>query len=261
MIRETTIDSLKIRIYENRSLMGSDAAGMAGEIIKRLLAEKEFINIIFAAAPSQNEFLAALTNIQDIEWNRINAFHMDEYVGLAEEAPQAFGNFLKERIFSKVPFNAVHYLNGNAEDLKVECQRYTDLLKAYPPDIVLMGIGENTHIAFNDPHVADFNDPSLVKVVDLDTACRQQQVNDGCFNGIEEVPEFAITLTVPALLQADYIFCMVPGENKAQAVYYTLSHPITEKYPATVLRKHSKALLYLDKESAKKFDGSAGSEP
>lgn len=254
MIRETAIDSLKIRIYENRSLMGSDAARMAGETIKKLLAEKEFLNIIFAAAPSQNDFLAALTKIQDVSWNRINAFHMDEYVGLPKDAPQSFANFLQERIFNSVPFHTVHFLNGNASSLKVECQRYADLLEEYPPDIVIMGIGENTHIAFNDPHVADFNDPFAVKVVELDTACRQQQVNDGCFNKIEEVPEFAITLTVPALLKAEYIFCIVPGENKAQAVFYTLCHPITEKNPSTVLRNHPNAILYLDKESAKKYD-------
>lgn len=253
MIKEAAVDRLKIRIYENRSQMGSDAAKRAGETIRGLLAEKEFMNVIFAAAPSQNEFLAALIQVRGIEWNRINAFHMDEYVGLPEGSVQSFGHFLKERIFSKLPFKSVHYLNGNARDLERECQRYADLLNKYPSDMVFMGIGENTHIAFNDPHVADFNDPYMVKPVNLDMACRQQQVNDGCFDKIEDVPERALTLTVPSLLQAAHIFCMVPGENKAQAVYYTLCHPITESHPSTVLRKHPNALLYLDKDSAKGF--------
>lgn len=259
MLRETAIDRLKIRIYETRQEMGSDAAGMAGETIRSLLAEKEFLNVIFAAAPSQNDFLAALIQSEGIAWNRINAFHMDEYVGLPEGAAQSFGNFLKERIFSQVPFHTVHYLNGNARDLKVECHRYTQLLKQYPPDIVFMGIGENTHIAFNDPHVADFNDPYMVKAVDLDEACRQQQVNDGCFDKIEDVPELALTLTVPALLKAKAIYCVVPGENKAQAVYYTLCDPINENHPSTALRNHPHAFLFLDKDSAQKFDRSRNS--
>jgi glucosamine-6-phosphate deaminase len=179
---------------------------------------------------------------------------MDEYVGLEEKAPQRFGQFLKERIFDKVPFNKVHYINGNAEDPHVECRRYSNLLKQYSTDIVCMGIGENTHIAFNDPHVADFNDPLDVKVVALDEVSRQQQVNDGCFERIESVPTFAITLTVPTLLRANYIYCIVPGANKASAIYYTMNIDANEKYPSTSLRNHNNAILYLDKDSASKLD-------
>lgn len=229
--------------------MGAAAAAMAADRIRLLLQEQEQLNVIFAAAPSQQEFLEALAADGSIEWERINAFHMDEYIGLPADAPQGFGNFLKTRIFAKVPFRSVHYLNGNAADAEQECERYAALL-LQGVDIVNMGIGENTHIAFNDPHVADFNDPRLVKVVDLDYACRQQQVNDGCFSTFAQVPTHALTLTVPALMQARYVFCMVPGPNKAAAVKHTLFDPISEKFPSTILRNHPQAALFVDKDSA-----------
>lgn len=253
-IRETLANKMKVKIYETRLQMGDEAAYEVSERIKELLVTREFINIIFAAAPSQNEFLSSLSRRKDVDWSRVNAFHMDEYVGLEEKAPQRFGQFLKERIFDKVPFNKVHYINGNAEDPHVECRRYSNLLKQYSTDIVCMGIGENTHIAFNDPHVADFNDPLDVKVVALDEVSRQQQVNDGCFERIESVPTFAITLTVPTLLRANYIYCIVPGANKASAIYYTMNIDANEKYPSTSLRNHNNAILYLDKDSASKLD-------
>jgi glucosamine-6-phosphate deaminase len=250
MINEKTADTLKVNISENRSQLGTQAAKMAGDKIVELLADQELVNIIFAAAPSQNEFLQELASNPHIDWNRINAFHMDEYVGLPQDAPQGFGNFLKERLFAKVPFRSVNYLNGLAENIDGECARYATLLETYPTDIVCMGIGENAHIAFNDPHVADFKDAKLVKVVDLDHACRQQQVNDGCFSSLNEVPTHALTLTVPALMQARFVFCMVPGPTKAQAVYHTIHSQIQELYPATILRRHPRAILFLDKASS-----------
>lgn len=254
-IRELLANKMKVKIYETRLQMGDEAAYEVSKRIKELLVTREFVNIIFAAAPSQNEFLSSLSRHEDVDWSRINAFHMDEYVGLDEKAPQRFGQFLKERIFDKVPFNKVYYINGNAGDPHVECCRYSSLLKQYPTDIVCMGIGENTHIAFNDPHVADFNDPLGVKVVALDEVSRQQQVNDGCFEHIEDVPAFAITLTVPALLRANYIYCIVPGAKKASAIYYTMNIDANEKYPSTSLRNHNHAILYLDKDSAAELDG------
>jgi glucosamine-6-phosphate deaminase len=234
--------------------MGADAAEDVAQKIKELLDKQENINMIFAAAPSQNEFLAALAEKKEVEWKRIKAFHMDVYVGLDKDHPERFGNFLKERIFDQVPFQQVYYLNGNINGSYEECWRYTKLLRRFPADIVCMGIGENTHLAFNDPHVADFNDPFMVKVVNLDETSRLQQVHDGCFENIKEVPVSAITLTVPALLQADHIYCIVPGMNKANAVYHTLKDEVSERYPSTSLRKHPDAILYLDKESASKLD-------
>jgi glucosamine-6-phosphate deaminase len=253
-ITKLPANKLKVRVYETRSEMGAEAAKDVAEKIKELLLSKEGnINIIFAAAPSQNEFLASLSSEKNIDWKRVNAFHMDEYIGLDKNAPQSFANFLKERIFDKVPFNEVYYIHGNESDSNFECDRYSKLLEKFPADIVCMGIGENTHIAFNDPHTANFNDPVLVKVVTLDLASRQQQVHDGCFARIEDVPTSAITLTVPALMKADGIFCIVPGKNKAAAVFHTLNSEVNENYPATILKEHANAILYLDKESATKL--------
>src|SRR5690606_28269130 len=157
---------LQVQIYAGRPELGIAAADTFAEKVRELLENKEYVNIIFASAPSQNEFLAELLK-RDIAWGKINAFHMDEYVGLDADAPQGFGNFLKDRLFSKVQCREVHYLNENDRDTAEECKRYSDLLIKYPTDIVCLGIGENTHLAFNDPHVADFNDPEIVKVVDL----------------------------------------------------------------------------------------------
>ena len=198
----------------------------------------------------RNEFLKGLLEAP-IDWARVRAFHMDEYIGLVSEAPQAFGIFLRERLFGKVGFLAVHYIDGGATDLKKECERYAGLLLEYPPDIVCMGIGENGHIAFNDPPVADFNDPYVVKVVELDLPCRQQQVNDGCFSDLGLVPTHAITLTVPALMAGRFIYGVVPGPLKAEAVYHALKGKVEEKCPASILREHAHAELFLDADSAK----------
>ena len=248
-MKELLVDQLKVSIYPDRKEMGTDAAKMMAARINDLLKSKDMVNVIFAAAASQNEFLEALSK-ENVNWSKVNAFHMDEYIGLEKDAPQQFGKFLQERIFDKVPFREVFYLKGYATDIDAECKRYSELLKQFPVDITCMGIGENTHLAFNDPHVADFNDPVLVKVVDLDEPCKQQQVNEGCFPGIQDVPVYALTLTIPALLNADYIFCMVPGTTKANAVYHTLNDEIKELYPSTILRTHSNAFLFLDTDSS-----------
>jgi glucosamine-6-phosphate deaminase len=241
---------IEVRIFDHRMSMGADAAKEVGGKISALLAKKDFVNIIFAAAPSQNEFLTGLSRNRQIDWSRVNAFHMDEYIGLADDVPQKFGNFLKEGLFSKVPFHSVHYMDGNPANIKEECNRYVRLLREYPPDIACMGIGENGHIAFNDPPVADFDDERLMKEVELDTMCRQQQVNDGCFSALQEVPAAALTLTIPALMSAGFIYCIVPGKTKAQAVFNTLHQDIDPLYPSTILRKHPHVILFLDKQSS-----------
>ncbi len=243
-------DRLTVNIYPTRREMGLSAAVDAAKTIKELLSQKSELNMIFAAAPSQNEFLEALCTEPGIDWQRVNAFHMDEYIGLPADAPQGFGNFLRKRIFDKLPFRSVNYLNGNNPDPAKECERYEALLKQHPVDIVCMGIGENGHIAFNDPHVARFDDPSLVKIVDLDEKCRMQQVNDGCFAVIGDVPTHALTLTVPALMNGKNLFCMVPAKTKAWAVYHTINDPVSENIPATCLRNHKNAILYIDADSA-----------
>ena len=245
------IDKLTVQVYTTRTEMGAAAAVRVSEKINELLQVQETVNIIFAAAPSQNEFLEALRQMP-IEWSRIRAFHMDEYIGLPNDAVQGFGNFLRERLFDKKPFLSVHYIDGAASDLEKECERYAALLGRFPPDIVCMGIGENGHIAFNDPPVADFSDTYVVKVVELDAACRQQQVNDGCFSELRLVPTHAITLTIPALMAGRFIYGIVPGRLKADAVFNTLHREIVAAYPASILRNHAHAELFLDAFSAEK---------
>ena len=242
-------DKLQVKVYETRDEMGGAAGKDAIEKIKKVLLEKDEVNIIFAAAPSQNEMLKTLAGADGIDWGKVNAFHMDEYIGLEKDAPQGFGNFLKEKIFSKLPFGRVEYLNGQAEDMEEECARYAALLEKYPTDIVLMGIGENGHIAFNDPHVAFFDDDKVVKPVMLDDVCRQQQVNDGCFKTLADVPKYALTLTIPTLVKAKQLICTVPAKTKANAVKNTIMGDISEKCPASIMRRHDDAVMYCDYDS------------
>ncbi len=243
-------DLLTVNIYDSRDEMGKAAGADIKACILALLEKKETINMIFAAAPSQNEVLASLAEDKEIPWNRVNAFHMDEYIGLSADAPQGFGNFLKNAIFGRAPFKSVNYINIAATDANAECDRYSKLLEENPTDIVVMGIGENGHIAFNDPPVADFKDTKKVKPVKLDEICRQQQVNDGCFATIDDVPKMAITLTCPTLFSGDHLFCIVPAPTKANAVKATVCGEIGEACPATILRRHKSAILYLDPDSS-----------
>lgn len=245
------VDTLEVKIFPTREEMGQDAARDIHDKIVELLSKKDEINMIFAAAPSQNDVLLSLTQYKDIEWNRINAYHMDEYIGLSKDAPQGFGNFLMEHIFGLVPFKSINLIDCEAKNPEKECERYGKLLLENPTDIVVMGIGENGHIAFNDPPVADFKDEKIAKPVELDEVCRNQQVNDGCFASIDLVPKTAITLTCPTLMKADYAFCIVPAPTKANAVKWTLTEEISEKVPATILRTHKNAVLYLDGDSSK----------
>ncbi|MFA9380044.1 MAG: glucosamine-6-phosphate deaminase [Acetanaerobacterium sp.] len=249
-IKEFNVDRLMVKSYDSRLSMGAAAAQDIAAEIQALLHDKDEISMIFAAAPSQSEMLEALCTYREIPWNRVNAFHMDEYRGLSADAPQSFGSFLKEWVFGRLPFQSVNYINGGGRDSEAECARYSALLCEHPVDIVCMGIGENGHIAFNDPPVADFNDPVLVKEVTLDAVCREQQVHDGCFACLEDVPRQALTLTVPALMQGGALFCVVPAATKAQAVHDMLLGAVDEHCPASVLRGHGHAQLYLDNESS-----------
>ncbi len=241
--------SFVVKRYPSRGMMGRAAAQDAARIMRAQLERKSAINVVFAAAPSQDEMLAALLE-QDVDFSRVRAFHMDEYVGLPAGAPQSFGNYLREHIFSRAPFMEVNYIDGRASDADSECARYAALLRRYPPDVVLMGIGENGHIAFNDPHVANLADPLMVKRVELDEVCRMQQVHDGCFAALDDVPREAITLTVPALTQAAAQICVVPAATKAAAVRATVFGPICSECPASALRLCRDARLYLDADSS-----------
>jgi len=249
MKRYLVKDQLLVKIYKNRSLMGKAAAREVSKKLKEILNKKDEANIVFAAAPSQNDFLAELIQ-QDIDWSKIRGFHLDEYIGLEEGSTQKFSHYLNNHIFDEVEFKEIYLIDTIADTPQKKIEEYSKLLKIHPMDIACIGIGENGHIAFNDPDVADFTDTENIKQVILDEKCRKQQVNDGCFASIEEVPKFAITLTIPTIMSADYIFCVVPTKNKSQAVNNCINGKINTKCPASVLRSHQRAIMYLDGDAA-----------
>ncbi|MCG9793110.1 6-phosphogluconolactonase [Flavobacterium algicola] len=238
-----------INILSNKSTTGIAAGKAVEDCIIELLKTKDSIRIVFAAAPSQDSMLDYLTKSTLIDWKKIVAFHMDEYIGLNPGSPQLFSSYLDANLFSKVAVEK-HTIDVS-NDVDQEIERYTQLLQQGPIDIVCLGIGENGHLAFNDPHVADFNDPKIVKMVDLDDACRIQQVNDGCFQSMERVPERAITLTIPTLFKGSHLFCVVLGANKSEAVKNTLTEPISTSCPASILTTHPDCKFYFDEEAYK----------
>jgi glucosamine-6-phosphate deaminase len=242
-------DSLTVRQYSDRASMGAAASAFAAESIQAACAARGEARVIFACAPSQNEFLDALVKEQ-IDWTRVVVFHMDEYSGLTADHPRSFRRYLREHLVERVAKpRAVHWIQAE-NDPATECARYAALLSEKPVDLTCMGIGENGHLAFNDPPVADFKDPHLIKKVQLDDTCRRQQVNDGCFPSVDAVPPFALTLTIPALIGARRVSCVVPGERKAGAVWDALLGPVDTGCPASILRGHPDAVLHLDADSA-----------
>jgi glucosamine-6-phosphate deaminase len=244
--------NLTVRVFDTRSESGEAAAKDAAARISGAIREKGEATVVFAAAPSQNELLASLKEA-DVDWKKVRALHMDEYVGLSPEHPAGFGNFLDRAIFKARPFMEVHYLRG--KDPPEVIGRYEELLKKYPPDLVLLGVGENGHLAFNDPAVADFDDPKPIKLVRLDDVCRRQQVNDGCFASFDEVPKKALTLTMSTLRRIPGKVTVVPGPTKADAVFHALTGPIGTACPASILRECWPSTLYLDADSAAKIAG------
>lgn len=228
--------------------LGLTAARDIAAAMRRRLHDQPLLRMIFAAAPSQESTLRALAGQPDIDWGRVTAFHMDEYLGLRRDAAERFGNWLRRVLFDLVPVGAVHLIDPGT-DPQPTVTRYAELLSAAPIDVLCLGIGVNGHLAFNDPP-ADFCDSSAVKVVELDEVSRQQQVDDGCFGRLADVPAQAITLTIPTLLSAGEIFCMVPGATKRAAVTSALRGPITELLPASALRKHPHCTVYVDASSA-----------
>jgi glucosamine-6-phosphate deaminase len=235
------------RLPDPESLGRAAASDIAAALIRRLDTRPE-VRMIFASAPSQEATLRSLAGHPGIDWPRVTAFHMDEYLGLAPAAPQRFGTWLREVLLDRVPIGTAHLIEPGG-DPQATVEEYAGLLAAMPIDLVCMGIGVNGHLAFNDPP-ADLDDPALVKIVELDEVSRRQQVDDGCFAHLSEVPRQAITLTVPALLSAAEIFCMVPGARKRAAVTAALHGPIDGRLPASALRTHPRCTIYVDEKSA-----------
>lgn len=245
-------DNLNVEIFHSAAEMGAAAAKYVAEILQKALDEKGRANLILGTGASQYPLHDELL-MKDIDWKKINLFHLDEYVGIDRNHPASFRRFLRERIAEKKFPGSVYYLNGDASDLLKEMKRYEVLLKSNPVDIACIGIGENGHIAFNDPGIANFNDPEYLKAVKMDDACRKQQVGEGWFPLLSDVPEMALTLTVPAIMDCKYLCCTVPDERKSDAVFDTLEGKIDTSCPASVLRRHKNAVLFLDRFSAKKL--------
>src|SRR5690349_21397549 len=253
--RSFRADQLNVYVYGSRAAMGKAAAAVIAAEIRYAIRERGRAVVILASAPSQNEFLANLAAAPDIDWSRVIAFHLDEYLGMDEQAPQSFRRFLIDRLVNKVPLGQFHGLRGDAPDGEAEANRYAELLKQNPPDFAVLGIGENGHLAFIDPPFCDFNDPKAVKVVQLDEVCRNQQVNDGAFVTLDEVPKDALSLTIPTLMSRPKLFAIAPGPAKRQAIKHTVEGPISTTCPASILRTHKNANLFIDVVAAEYLEG------
>lgn len=250
LARNFRADYLNVYVYENRQAMGKAAASVIAAEIRRAIQERGRAVVILASAPSQNEFLAELSEAPDIDWSRVTAFHLDEYLGMDDRAPQSFRRFLIDRLVNKVGVGEFHGLRGEAPDAAQEATSYAELLRDNPPDFAVLGIGENGHLAFIDPPFCDFNDPQAVKVVELDEVCRNQQVNDGAFASLDEVPRNALSLTIPTLMARPKLFAIVPGPAKRHAIKHTVEGQIRTECPASILRTHASAHLFIDRDSA-----------
>ncbi len=244
--------SPRISIHPTRLDMGMAAAKHVIEIVSKQISLTGAARIIFACAPSQDQFLESLVSesVGQIDWSKVTAFHMDEYIGLSASHPASFRNYLLQHLLSKINVGRFHPIAGEAPDPAHECARYSKLINEAPIDLICLGIGENGHLAFNDPPVADFSDPESAKIVQLDAICRQQQVNDGCFSSLQEVPNNAITLTLPVFRNAAHLSIVVPGERKAQAVHSTCLGPVDTSCPASIVRTRREAVLFLDAAAA-----------
>jgi glucosamine-6-phosphate deaminase len=247
--REMKAGQLAVEVYADNATLGLAAAADAAAILQAAITARGHANAILATGNSQLAMLNALRHA-DVDWARVSLFHMDEYIGLSPDHPASFRRFLHEKIVDLVHPAAFYGVAGDAASIPDECRRYADLLRKYPADLCCLGIGENGHLAFNDPPFADFDDPLLAKVVDLDVVSRKQQVGEGHFPNLDAVPRQAITLTIPALMAAKRMLCIVPESRKAVPVRDALTGPISTTCPASILRTATHAKLYLDRDSA-----------
>jgi glucosamine-6-phosphate deaminase len=256
MIQKLEVGTLKLEVHDSAAAAGEAAALATAEAIRQANGIDR-LGVIFATGNSQLETLRALTSMPDIPWEKIIGFHLDEYVGISDLHPASFRRYLRTNLTARVPMGKFFEIDGSASDLALVQREYTRLLTEVHPQICLLGIGENGHLAFNDPHEANFSDPEIIRVANLDTACRQQQVAEGWFGTLTEVPEQALTLTIPTLLRIPKLIISVPGKRKAESVRRTLQDPISTACPATILRNHPDATLYLDPQSAAELAGGA----
>ncbi|MBB6144244.1 glucosamine-6-phosphate deaminase [Silvibacterium bohemicum] len=254
-VKHLQVGNMKVEIHPDRSSAGAAAALAAAKAMKDLEQTRDSIAVIFATGASQFDTLESLTSIDNLPWNRVRGFHMDEYIGISPDHPASFRRYLREKLTSKVRMKEFFEVDGSSPNPKETSREYAAQLHSADPQLCLLGIGENGHLAFNDPPVADFNDPLDVKVVRLDAVCRQQQMAEGWFKSVEEVPEEAITLTIPALFRVPKLIASVPGKRKAKIVRRTIEEQISTACPATLLRTHPDVTVYLDTDSASELDG------
>ena len=245
-IQVMQVDDLSVRIARSSIELTQDAATQAQDYIQFLLKQQETVSIILATGNSQLKFLEAIASDDKLDWSRIVLFHLDEYLGISADHPGSFRYYLRHKVEQRVQPRSFNYIKGNALQPLAECSRYSKLLQEQTIDLCLLGIGDNGHIAFNEPSVADFNDPYVVKLVRLEAKTRQQQVNGGYFANLSAVPNYAYTLTIPTISAAKKIFCLAGGSHKAEVVRKTLQDAIAPDFPATILRTLPQAILFCD---------------
>jgi glucosamine-6-phosphate deaminase len=249
-IRTSQVEGLPVRVYESEAAMGRAAAADMAALLRDAIAARGEANVILATGNSQLAFLRALRDDVSVDWSKVRVFHMDEYVGIDPTHRASFPRFLREHFLGHVQGATFFPMAGDPDRVEEICRDYEAQLRRYPADAVALGFGENGHLAFNDPPYADFDDPVWVKPVQLDEVSRKQQHGEGHFDTLEEVPTHAITLTVPALLAAKRVLCIVPEARKANAVHACLRQPVSEDRPGSALRTVDHATLYLDPDSA-----------
>lgn len=245
---------MNIKVCPTAESAGRAAAECAAAALREAGAKRNTLGVIFATGASQLQTLRALTAVPNLPWDKVLGFHMDEYIGIDEGHPGSFRRYLRENLTSRVPMAAFHEINGSDRDIEKVQREYMEKLCAADPQICLLGIGENGHLAFNDPHEANFNDPEPMKIVTLDRACREQQLAEGWFRSMEEVPQRALTLTIPTLLKVPQLILSVPGKRKSAIVLRALGSPISPECPATILRTHPNVTLFLDEDSASELN-------
>ena len=249
-LRAYTVKQSSVRIYSSTSEMGKAAAFDAAQLMREAIARQGHVRVIVATGNSQADLIRVLTTEESLDWKSVEVFHMDEYIGMSSSHPASFAHWLKSYVADVVHPGKVHYLLGDSPNPKEHFQQYGALLTSGVIDLCFLGFGENGHIAFNDPHVANFKDPLIIKQVVLDQKCRAQQVGEGHFPNVEAVPEEAITLTCPTLMSARNLICCVPEKRKAEALRDALEGPLSEACPASLVVTHPRAQIYLDPQSA-----------
>lgn len=248
--RIVSCNDLSIRVYQEYTDLAQDAAFLAQNYLQSILKQQSIARVVLATGNSQIKFLEAITNAKELDWSRIVCFHLDEYLGIKANHPASFRYYLQQKVAQQVPAREFHYLQGDAPQPLEECTRYSKLLQQQPLDLCILGIGENGHLAFNEPTVADFADSQTVKLVKLEVETRQQQVDSGYFARLEIVPQYAYTLTIPTICSAQKILCLAPGQHKAKIVSKMLQGSIDTNCPASILRRQKQATLFLDRYSA-----------